>query len=410
MYRTISLSLSVLTILHCASTTLAADWPQFLGPNRNSISTETGLIDAWPQKGPAVLWERPVGSGFSGPVVAGNLLILFHREGDAEVVECLHADTGKQQWKFAYPTHYVDQFGFDEGPRSTPLISGERVYTLGAEGAFHCLDLRTGQRIWSHQLNQKYEVPRSYFGVGTSPLLAGNLILLNVGGKRAGIVAFAADTGKEAWRATDHEASYSSGVLARLAGKETAVFFTREGIVFLDPANGNVRYQKHWRARINASVNAATPVAVNDHVFVSACYGTGAILLQAAANGVQETWKNDTSMSNHYGTCVQRDGYLYGFDGRQEEGAHLRCIELATGKVQWTCDKPGCGSILLAQNHLIVLTEHGELVRVAATPAGYDEKARAPVLGETCRAQIALANGRLYGRDTRKLVCWNLKK
>jgi hypothetical protein len=389
---------------------VAADWPQFLGPTRNSTSTETGLIATWPKDGPPVLWQIDVGAGFSGPVIAGDRLILFHRVDKEEIVSCRDAATGKEHWKYAYPTDYRDDFGFDEGPRSTPIIANGRVYTLGAEGRLHCLELENGKKIWERSVNTEYDAPKGFFGVGTTPLLEGELLLVNVGGKEAGIVAFHKDTGKEVWRATNQEASYSSPVAATIHGKRIAAFFTRAGIVLLEPAEGKVIYQKRWRARENASVNAATPVIVDDLIFFSACYGTGAILLQVGKDNVEEVWKGDELLSNHYSTSVHEKGYLYGFDGRQEAGAHLRCIELKTGKVSWTCEQAGCGSMVLAERRLIILTEKGDLVLVEATPDAYKEIARASVLSGTCRSLIALANGRLYGRDEKRLVCWNLKK
>jgi outer membrane protein assembly factor BamB len=388
----------------------AADWPQFLGPARNGTSTETGLLDTWPKSGPPLLWEKEVGAGFSGPVVAGGRLILFHRLGDEEVVECLDAATGQGRWKYAYPTRYRDDFGFDDGPRSTPLIAAGHVYTLGAEGTLHCLEMATGNKVWQRSVNDDYQVRKGFFGVATSPVLEGDLLLVNVGGPKAGIVAFDARTGKEVWKATDHEASYSSPVAATVAGRRLVFFFTRAGLVALEPRTGHVRFSKHWRARMHASVNAAAPVVVGDDVFVSACYNTGALLTHFRKDGAEEVWHGDESMSNHYGTCVYHDGYLYGFDGRQEEGARLRCIEWKTGKVQWTREGFGCGTMILAGGRLIILNEAGELVLVEATPRAYREKARAAVLTKPTRAQIALADGRLHARDGKKLVCLGLKK
>src|SRR5262249_26076456 len=157
------------------------------------------------------------------------------------------------RWKFAYPTRYNDDFGKGDGPRSTPLVAGGRVYTLGAEGTLHCLELETGKKVWERPLNEDYQVRKGVFGVSTSPLLDGDLLLVNVGGKGAGIVAFARDTGKEVWRATGHEASYASPVAATIAGTRHVIFFTREGIVSLNPKDGTVRFSKHWRSRMNAS-------------------------------------------------------------------------------------------------------------------------------------------------------------
>jgi len=401
------------TVLAGVTLTLSAragDWPQLLGPQRNGVSAETGLLPSWPKAGPPLRWEKEVGSGFSGPAVAGDRLVLFHRIGDEEVVASLEAATGKEQWKFSYSTSYIDQFNSDDGPRATPVIAGDRVYTLGAEGRLHCLELQSGRKIWERSLSADYSIPKSFFGVGASPLVEGNLLLVNVGGKDAGMVAFDKDTGKEVWKATSHEGSYSSPVAATLAGVRQAVFFTREGIVFLDPQTGKVNYSKHWRSNNNASVNAACPVIVEDSVFLSACYNTGAILLHVHKDHVEEIWKSDEVMSNHYNTCVAYQGHLYGCDGRQEQTARLRCVDMKTGKVAWTEEGFGCATAVLAEGNLILLSENGDLVLVQATPDAYKEKARAKVLGKPSRSPIALANGFLYARDAKKLGCWNLQK
>jgi outer membrane protein assembly factor BamB len=402
---------TVPAVLALALALTAADWPQFLGPTRDGVSAETGLATAWPADGPRRVWERPVGAGFSGPVVVGGRLVLFHRTGAEEVVECLEAATGKPLWRTPAPTDYVDDFGFDEGPRATPLVADGRVYTLGAAGRLACLTLGEGKPVWDRNVNADYQVEKGFFGVATSPILEGGRLVVNVGGREAGIVAFDPATGKEVWRATRDAASYSSPTAATLAGKRTVVFLTREGLVGLDPADGTVRFQKRWRARLHASVNAATPLVVGDQVFVSASYGTGAGVFEVAAGGLRELWANDRTLSSHYNTGVYRAGHLYGIDGRQEGGqAELRCVAWKTGKVVWSKEGFGCASLIVADGNLLALTERGELVLIAATPEGYQEKARAAVLTGPCRAVPALADGRLYARDTKKLVCFELKK
>ncbi len=388
----------------------ADDWPQFLGPMRNGVSNEKGLNAAWPREGPPVVWEKRIGNGFAGPAVARQRLILFHRQGDQEIVERLDAKSGKEIWTYPYATAYRDDFGFDNGPRATPLISDNRVYTLGAEGTLHCLDMDSGRKLWSRSLLSEYGAGKGFFGVATSPLVEGDLVLVNVGSPRAGIVAFAKDTGKEVWKATDHEASYSSPAAAIIQGKRRAAFLTRQGLVVLDPATGAIQYTKPWKARNPNSVNAATPLVVDDQVFVSSSYSTGALLVHFTAAGAKEVWQGDESMSCHYSTCVQHDGYLYGCDGRQEYGASLRCVEWKTGKVRWTKEGFGCGFLIVAEGNLWIMTEKGELVVAEATPAAYRERARAPILQKTTRAAAALADGKLFARDTERLVCINLKK
>jgi outer membrane protein assembly factor BamB len=399
-----------LSVFICGSLS-AADWPQFLGPTRNGASAETGLAASWPDRGPPVVWEREVGEGYSAPVVSDGTLILLHRVGDEELVEALDAGTGKPRWKFAYGTQYRDPLGKGDGPRSTPLVASGKVYTLGAEGALHCLDLKDGTKVWKKALAEDYTMRPSYFGVGTSPILEGDLLLINVGARGAGIVAFDKATGKEVWKATDDEASYSSPAAATIGGARHVFFLTRTGLVDLDPKDGKVRFSKRWRSRMDASVNAATPLVIGDQVFLSASYGTGAVLLRVGKDGAEEVWKGDGSLSSHYNTPVQTDGYLYGIDGRQEQGARLRCVELKTGRVKWEKERFGCASMILADGQIIALTEGGNLVLIDATPEGYREKARAAVLKDgPCRAEIALAGGRLYGRDGKRLVCWSVKK
>jgi outer membrane protein assembly factor BamB len=389
----------------------ADDWPQWLGPNRDGTSAETGLLKQWDEKGPPQVWQYDVGEGYSGPVVAGDRLIMFHRLGDKEVVDCLEAGSGKPKWRFDYETRYVDDFGKGNGPRSTPVVAGKYVYTLGVEGWLHCLDIETGKKVWGRNVNDDYAVPRSFFGVGTSPLVEGPLVLVNVGGKNAGIVAFNKDNGKEAWKATTDGASYSSPIAVTIGGVRHGVCFTRQGVVLLDPTTGKVRYQKKWRARNDASVNAATPLTIGDELFFSASYETGALLLRVGKKDIEEVWSGDDIMSNHFSTCVHSQGYLYGFHGRQEAGAALRCVELKSAKVMWTKERYGCGAMVLAEQHAFVLTEDGDLVLVELSPKSYREKARAGVLiHRPCRTQPALANGKLYARDAKRLVCWNIQK
>jgi len=401
--------LALLAVLCLVCQARAGDWPQWLGPQRDGVSSETGLA-AWPRQGPKRLWLRDVGSGFSGPVCAGDRLIIFHRLGDKEVVECLSPATGKKHWDFRYATAFDDSFGKGDGPRSTPVIHGKRVITLGAEGTLHCLDLEKGEKIWERRLQRDYKIPASYFGVGTSPMVDNDLVLINVGGKDAGIVAFALADGKEVWKATSDQASYSSPVVGTIGTSRQAVFFTRTGVVILDPATGKVGYQKRWRARIDASVNAATPLVIGDLAFFSASYDTGALLLKLRPDGADEVWQGEEIMSNHYNTCVHQRGYLYGFDGRQEAGPSLRCVELKTGKVQWTKERFGCGGMIAVDGQLLMLLESGDLILAEASPQAYREKARARILeGPPCRAQIALSEGRLFARDQGKLGCWELK-
>ena len=387
----------------------AQDWPQFLGPARDGRYTGAPLAVDWSDGGPRRLWSRPVGAGFAGPAVAGDRLILFHRVGGREVVEALDAATGGVLWRYDYPTTYRDDFGFDEGPRSVPVVRGGRVYTFGAQGQLHAVDVETGAGVWQVDTHARYGVRKGFFGAAGSPLVEDGRVIANVGGRRGGIVAFDAATGDELWTATTHEASYSSPAVGAFGGRRTALVFTRNGLVGLDPASGEVRFERRWRSRLGASVNAATPLVLGDRVFISASYGTGAALLRVEGGTLAEEWSGDDRMTNHYATAVEHDGVLYGYHGRQEYSPSLRAVDARSGAVRWSEDRFGAGTVTLAGDLLVILRESGELVLAEAAPDAFRPLARAAILPGVVRAYPALAAGRLYARNTDTLVAIDLR-
>ena len=400
-------------LIHCCALLRADDWPQWLGPHRNGVSAEKGLLESFPKGGPKIVWQRDIGEGFAGPVVAGERVIVFHRLDNDEVVECLNTAGGKTAWKFAYPTNYRDTYSKGNGPRSTPLISGDKLITLGAEGTLYCLTLEAGKKVWSRSLTNDYKASLGFFGVGTSPIVEQNLVLINVGGKQAGIVAFDLATGKEVWKATADPASYSSPTVCTIDGQRRAVFFTRTGPVVLEPKTGKVLHQQRWRSRNDLSVNGATPLVIGDLAFFSTSYETGALLLKLKKDGADEVWNDEEIMASQYNTSIYHDGHIYGFDGRVDSRTPptFRCFELKTKKVKWDQPEFGNGSMILADGRLIVLTEKGDLCLVQASPAAFRETGRARLFEDgPCRAQIALANGRLYARDQKKIVCVDMKR
>jgi outer membrane protein assembly factor BamB len=387
------------------------DWPQFLGPTRNGVCAETNLNLIWSGDGPPKLWQKDVGQGFSGPAVSGGSLILFHRLGDRETVECLDPLTGTDLWKYDYPTAYRDDFGFDEGPRATPAIADGKVFVYGAAGALHCLNLSDGRLVWEVDCQKKFGSRKGYFGRVCSPLVEGDKVILNVGGNDgSGIVAFNKETGKLVWKATEEEASYSSPVAATIGGKRYLFVFTRSGLAALDPEKGGVYFQFPWRSPIDASVNAATPLVIGDSVFLSASYDTGAILLRIAGGRPEKIWSGEDALDNHYATSVYHDGYFYGFNGRQESGPSLNCVESRTGKVAWSQPGFGAGSMLLAGDRLVILTEKGELIAAGASSKEFKVVSRAQVLAFESRAYPALANGLFFARSKRQMICLDLRK
>ncbi len=388
----------------------ADDWPQYLGAGRDGVYRGVPLSESWPAGGPRVLWKKQVGAGFSGPVVADGKLILFHRIRGEEIVEALDVKSGAPLWRYTYPTTYRDDFGFDEGPRAVPVVAGGIVYTFGAQSQLHAVGLADGKKRWSEDTATRYGVAKGFFGAAGSPLVEDGRVIANVGGRGAGIVAFDAATGKELWKATDDEASYSSPVSATIGGRKLVIFLTRAALTGLDPAKGTVVFRRPWRARQAASVNAATPIVVGDLIFVSAEYGPGAGVLRVEGSNLTDVWTDVDTLNSHYATPVQAGGILYGFHGRQEFGQALRAVDLRTGKVRWSQEQFRAGSVLLAGTRLLIMREGGELVLADASPAAFKPIARAQVLPAVVRSFPALDNGILYVRNETTLVALDLRK
>ena len=388
------------------------DWPQIHGPGRDGKYWGAPLNTNWPNTGPPVVWKRKIGEGFSGPVASQGRVILFHRMANEEIIECLEADSGKTIWSYAYPTSYRDSFGFDNGPRATPVVQDGRVYCFGAEGNLHCLNFKSGKVIWSVPVHEQFVVRKGFFGASCSPLVSGVQVIVNVGSRNnAGIVAFDKRDGKFLWKATDHEASYASPVETRLSGQRHTFVFTRRGLVDLNPLTGQVRSEVRWRSRNSASVNAATPLVVGNLVFLSASYRTGANLIRIQDGEWSSIWSSDEVLSNHYATSVHEKGYLYGFHGRQDvpPGPSLRCVELRSGNVQWSQDRFGAGTLLVAARHLLIMHENGDLILADLSHQAFRELQRFRVLSGVVRAYPALSKGRLFVRNEGLLACVDLR-
>lgn len=398
--------LCLLTQVASAADTPGLAWPQFLGPARDG--TYAGPI-AWPAGGPKTLWQIEAGQGWSAPVIADGKVLLFHRVADKEVLDCLDLLTGKLVWSSNYGTAYVDGFGFDAGPRATPAIADGRVFTFGAEGSIHAFEWATGKQIWAVDAARQFQADKGFFGFACSPLVSGKKLFVSVGGRAGGLVALDVKSGKTLWTSTQGEAGYSSPVLATVEGKPCVLAFLRSGLLAASEADGAVVFQFPWRSRMDASVNAATPLVKENEVFISASYGTGAALLNVSGHEPKTVWSNDDSMSNHYATCVRKDDLLFGFHGRQEQGPELRCIEWKTGKVAWTQRGLGTGTLTRVGDQLLILLEKGQLVLVNADGTAFKEIGRKQILGFDTRAYPALASGLLVARGKDKLVCVDLR-
>jgi len=392
----------------------AGDWPQILGPARNGEARDEPVIPKWTAAGPKRLWSYSVGQGFAGPAVAGNRVIVFHRDGGAERVEALDAATGKSLWKTDFPATYVGTVNPDFGPRCVPLIHGDRVYVFGAAGDLHCVDLNDGAKRWTREAYREFDGDEGYFGAGSTPIIAAGKLIVNVGGRGAGLVAFDLDSGKTVWQASDEGASYSSPTLATVSGQTHAVFVTRLNAISVDPSNGKIRFRFPF-GRTGTTVNGATPLVFDDYLFVSSSYGVGANLSQISGDRIKEIWANDNVMSSQYSTCVYRDGFLYGTHGREDyQNGVLRCFEAKTGEVKWTVSGFGVAHTILVGDRLLLSGVDGRLRLAEVNSKAYREIASAEISTNVTRSLPALSNGKFYFRDNGsqggKLICLELAK
>ncbi len=382
------------------SVSRAGDWPQILGPTRNGVAIGEKLDSSWPAAGPRQLWKIRVGEGYAGPAVVGNRVLFFHRAGAVERLESLSAATGKREWVVEFPAVYRGGVNADRGPRCVPTVHAGRVYVFGAAGDLHCADLGTGKKIWSRDTWTDFDAPDGYFGAGSSPIVVDEKLVVNIGGKKnAGIVAFDLATGKTVWAATDGGPSYSSPTSLVINKKTKALFVTRLSTVLIDPSNGSVEHQFQFGKR-GPTVNGATPIVVDGRVIITASYGIGAKCVSFAENKLETVWENDQSLSSQYATPVPHKGSLFGVHGREDIGrAELRCVQAASGVVNWTTPNFGVANIIRAEDMLLILNVEGRLTLARADRTAYRKLQQANVATTTTRAIPALAGGRFFFRS-----------
>jgi outer membrane protein assembly factor BamB len=418
-----------------------SDWPSFLGPTGDSVTGEKGILTPWPKEGPPLVWEKKVGTGYSVPSISRGRLFLFDRIRNRCRLSCWKSETAESTWTYEYTTDYVDKYGYNYGPRCCPVVDGERVYIYGPEGMLHCVRATDGKLVWKVDTAAEFGLVQNFFGVASTPVIEGNLLLVQVGGSPkgsedvdfsrlkgngSGLVAFDKYTGKVKYKATDELASYAGPVLATIDKRRWCFLFARGGLVGLDPSDGKVEFRYPWRAKILESVNASNPVVVGDKVFISETYGPGSALLKVKPGGCEEVWtdadkdRGDKSMECHWNTPIYVDGYLFGCSGRHEDNAELRCIEFATGKVMWSEPNLTRTSLMLVEGHFVCLAEDGTLSLLKVNPKKYDLVSSVvlqtreadgrvrPLLQKPCWAAPILSHGLLYVRGSDRLVCLEL--
>ena len=407
-----------IVFLNYLSTTLNAEWPQFLGPQRNGIADKSTQIKIPNATGEfSQLWKISAGDGHAGPVVVDQKVLLHHRYGDEEILEAFDSNTGKSIWKNSHPCRHSGSYDRNLGTKSTPTVHDGKVYAYGIGGMLSCTNLNTGENLWNIDTARQFQTAKGFFGRCSSPLVYNGLVMLNLGGrhggKGAGVAAFDCNTGKLIWQATDHEGSYASPIKAKLQGKDTAVFFTREGLV--GATFGKLGkpltavFDIHFRPAMHASVNAASAVPFGkNRIFASTCYGVGGGAWELEPSGkLRELWQKTNVLDCHFATPILYEEHLYGMHGRQEDAMKVRCIDPATGNILWSSPGMTPGCLLIADSKLVILLESGELVIAEAKTTGFKELTRRQILG-TGRSYPAISEGKLYARDDKKLLALKL--
>jgi outer membrane protein assembly factor BamB len=380
------------------------------------------------------------------PTISKGRLFLFDAVGQQARLRCLNSETGDKLWQYEYAFEYEDLNGYDNGPRCFPVADDDRVYLYGVEGTLTCLRVADGGKVWSVDTAKQFGVVQNFFGVGSTPIIDGDILIAQVGGSPTAdqriapgqldrvtsngtaVVALDKRTGAVRYKTGDELASYSVPVSATIDGRRWCFVFARGGLLGFDPRTGAVDFHYPWRAKVLESVNASSPVVVDDQVFISETYGPGSSLLRVKPGGYDVVWsdenrRRDKSLQTHWNTPVYHDGYLYASSGRHTDEAELRCVELKTGKVRWS--EPGLTrcSLLYVDGHFVCLAEYGKLYLIRATPEKFDLVAsaviqdageNASIFGPTSLIQYpawaapVLSHGLLYIRGKNRLVCLEL--
>jgi len=393
----------------------SSDWPQFLGPQRNGVSRETGLLKTWPVDGPKEVWRVKGGVGMSGiSIVAGKLYTMVQKGGQQFAV-ALDQSSGKTVWQTSVAPSYEN--GMGNGPRATPAVFGKTVFTFSGEGFLTALDAERGSIIWSHNVVEELNGKPAEYGMASSPLVVNDNVIVTVGAPGATVVAYNRTTGELSWKAGQGEAAgYSSPALLTVGGQRQVVAFSGAAATGIEPKSGDILWRYPYQT--NYDCNIATPLSFKGQVFLSSGDNHGSAMLRLKPSGktlsIEEVWKSQGLQSvlrNEWQTSMLLDGYLYGFDNVGAAGpvTHFTCVEAVTGKRIWQKRRFGKGNVIAADGKLFISTVKGELVVLRATPNGFDELGRTKVIGPTRQAP-ALSGGRLFLRDNREIVCLDVRK
>jgi outer membrane protein assembly factor BamB len=385
------------------ATAADGDWPSFRGPQRDGVSTVTGLRSPWPEEGLQPRWSIPLGEGYASVSAAQDRLFTMFAAGEDEYLVSLDAAEGGLLWKLPLGKKVETEFG--NGPRSTPAVTAGTVYAVGSDLILRAVATEDGKPRWQVDLGERFGAQPPRWGFATSPLVDGDLVLVEAGGGEGkGVVALDAASGETRWTALTSSTSYGSPIAATIGGVRQYIVAPSASrlLVGLD-REGQTLWSYEW-----AGGTMAMPVLVGeDQVFVSASEDVGGALVRIrrgedGAFTAEEVWRN-REMKNHFSSSLVYDGHIYGFDG-----ASLKCIDATSGERRWVKRGFGKGSLIAADGHLIILTDRGRLVLARATPEAFEEAGSFQVLDGKTWTAPALAGGQLYLRDHEKLLSFSL--
>ena len=384
----------------------SAEWNQWLGPNRDGKSTESELLREWPDGGPARVWQiDSLGAGYSSLAVADGRLFTQGLKNGKQVLMALDAETGKTVWETVHGGKYSN--GRGDGPRGTPTVDGDRVYALGGDGNLICADIASGAKIWEKHLLKAYGGRNIRWGISESPLVDGDRVIVNAGGRGASIVALNKRTGAEIWKTQSDRAGYSSAVAVDIEGMRHYIVFTGEAAVGVQAENGELLWR--YGPVSNSTANIATPVVKDNFVFLSSSYGTGCALLSLEKTGGSISASEiyfSRDMRNHYSSSILIDGFLYGYSSRI-----LTAMNFKTGEVAWRDRSVGKGQIIHADGRLYILGEDGVVGLVEPNPGEYREISRFEIGtgGHPTWTLPVISGGKLYLRDQNQLYVFDIK-
>jgi outer membrane protein assembly factor BamB len=384
-----------------------AYWTDYRGPNRDGHYTQTPVLAQWPADGLEELWRHPIGGGYASFVVADGAAFTIEQRRAKEVVAAYDLDTGNELWTNSWDADFQETMG-GPGPRTTPTWDAGRIFALGAEGEFRVMDAKTGKTTWRKNILEENGAGNLHWAMSASPLIVEEKVIVMPGGAGGqSVVAYHKETGERIWSSQNDRAAYTSPMLVTLAGRRQLILVTAARVIGLTVEDGTLLWEYPWVT--DHDINATQPVITGKDTFmISAGYGHGAALLKIAPVGdgfkAEQVWESKR-MKNKFASSVLHDGHIYGLDG-----AILACIDVATGKLMWKGGRYGYGQLLLADGHLIVTTEKGDVVQVKASPDSHQEVARFTALNGKTWNTPALADGRLLVRNAREMACYRISK